>query len=304
MNQHPIHRYWQGVILGAIVAFGLLTAIPAIFAYDNDKSANASKDFTPIFHVAKDIDLISTLKFIYAQPKITIKSVFPQLQGFAETVEPFNQIVGNLVQQEMIDFQKQVIARHPQADFEKNAKNDLYIDFDSSVIKPNQNHIMSFRFAVQGYIVGEKHPYHYHRVLNYDLENNRVIELSDLFKPNANYLVVLSNYCRKILFKRFENMEFLIGTGANPENFRNWNIKPNGLFITFDDAQLSTSVNGTQTVLVPYSVLKNLLLPTSPIAPCFKGKNSCLRNNLLTGGFIDEAVNSRHGGLNPVLSKR
>lgn len=301
-----IKHYWQGVLLGMAVGLLLLAAVPSLFAYDNDRSANASKDFTPVYHISDQVDLISTLKFTYTKPKITVKSVFPQLEGDQENIESFNQLVTELVQQEITDFQHEVTFSQAQrTDLPANAKNDLYIDFDSSVIKSNQNHIMSFRFAIQGYIGGEKHPYNFHRVLNYDLENNAKIELNELFKPNTNYLVVLSNYTRQVLFKRLENMEMvLIGTGANEENFRNWNLKPNGLFITFDNSQLSPSVHGTQTVLVPYSVLKQMLSPNSPIAYCVKNKKACARNNLLTGGFIDEAVNTRDRTLNPILSKR
>ncbi|HEX4045792.1 MAG TPA: RsiV family protein, partial [Gammaproteobacteria bacterium] len=154
------------------------------------------------------------------------------------------------------------------------------------------------------------HPYHHHFVLNYDLKNNQPLELGMLFNPNADYLTVLSTYTQMTLSNRHLPDKEMIaaGTAPKPENFRNWNIKPNGLLITFDEYQVAPYVNGTQTVLVPYSFLKSILNPTSPVTACVIHKKQCSRSNLLTGGFIDEAlnlkrINSQHGGFNPTLSK-
>lgn len=282
-----------------------LFTIPFSFAQEeDDATANASKDFTPIYHISDQVDLIPTLKFSYSRPRITVKSVFPQLEGDIQSIDNFNQLVNKLVEDEISDFKNQVTLSQAQIANTK-LRNNLFIDFDSSVIKSNDSHILSFRFVFQGYIGGKKHPYHYHRVLNYDLENDEKIELSDLFRPGEDYLVVLSNYTRKALFKRLEDTEMiLVGTGPHEENFRNWNIKPNGLLITFDDYQVAPSSNGAQTVLVPYAILKPLVSSDSPIAGCIKNRKKCARTNLLTGGFIDEVVNMRHRGLNPILSKR
>jgi hypothetical protein len=153
------------------------------------------------------------------------------------------------------------------------------------------------------------HPYHHHFVLNYDLNNNEKINLDDLFSPDADYLPVLSSYTSSVLNRRLRDKQMIAdGTAPKPENFKNWNIKPNGLLFTFDEYQVAPYVNGAQTVLVPYSILKKMIDPDSLIANCVTNKKRCSRSNVLTGGFIDEAINLRainphHRLFSPTLSK-
>jgi hypothetical protein len=45
------------------------------------------------------------------------------------------------------------------------------------------------------------------------------------------------------------------------ENYRNWNITPDGLMITFDEYQVAPYAAGPQTVTVPYSELRGLINP-------------------------------------------
>lgn len=296
---------------------------------DELDSDDLGKNTKPVYRVYDEVYLVSTIKFDYGKHKMVIKSVFPQLEkGNAnqdteynteldnetenstvnaanvsneediERMNPldlFNRITRDIIQQEVLAFKNQV---NKTQKFQNNLpssriKNDFYIDYDTSVIKSNKNHIISLRFSMQGYNAGMAHPYHYHRVLNYDLEEKQVIELSDLFLPDSNYLDVLSNYTRGVLSTRLTNKEMVNkGTEATAENFKNWNIKPNGLLITFEEYQVAPYVNGAQTVLVPYSVLKRVISNHSPIAWCVNHKRGCRSNNLLTGGFIDEAQNN------------
>src|SRR5262249_27493363 len=142
--------------------------------------------------------------------------------------------------------------------------NNLYIDYDASVIKSGSEHIISVRFSLQAYIVGMAHPLHYHRVLNYAIEEGKEINLSDLFAPNANYLQVFSDYCRQVLDKRLANKDMVAqGTLPTLQNYKNWNIKPNGLLITFDEYQVAPYVNGAQMVLIPFTALKDILATES-----------------------------------------
>lgn len=276
-----------------------------VFASDAE---NNSKDETQIYHVDEGIDVVSTLKFTYGNHRLVIKAVYPQLQTNidSEGVDNFNELILNMVQEEREKFIEQV--SHSQ-DVQKKLpkseiRNNLYIDYDTSVIRPGTSHIISVRFSIQGYMSGMAHPFHYHRVLNYDLENFQKIELQDLFRPDVNYLGFLSDYTRKVLLRRLKNNSMLLGgTTPTEENFKDWNIKSNGILITFDEYQVAPYVNGAQTVLIPYYALKPVASPDSPIFPCVKYRNRCSKAKLLTGGFIDEAVfsNHRHRILNPSL---
>lgn len=266
------------------------------FAYSGDDPSEDGvvKENTPIFHIYDDIDLISTQKIIYGKPKVVVKAVYPRLESDVnrDPIDKFNQTVLNTIQEEADKFQKN--AKEMQKNLHnppKSGKNDLFIDYDSSVIKSGRYHIISIRMSIEGMIMGAAHPFHYHRVLNYNLDTGETIELADLFQEDADYLHTLSNYTKKTLTRRLDNKEMIAeGTAPTVANFRVWNIKPTGILITFDEYQVAPYVFGAQTVLVPYFVLKSILSNASPITKCMR-QGRCLRNNVLTGGFIEEAIN-------------
>ncbi|VVC74830.1 Peptidoglycan-N-acetylmuramic acid deacetylase PdaC [Aquicella siphonis] len=284
----------------SLAAFSPSQANPA----DEDSGLEDSMTF----HVYDDVDLVSTLKFEYGRPRIIIKSVYPQLVSETDHagVDTFNEMALQYVKDEIALFRERV-KDHAEAQKKipkDKITNNLYIDYNTSYIKSKRDHIISIRFSIQGYVGGTAEPYHTHRVLNYNLDKNQAIELSDLFIPGSNYLEILSRYTRFDLARRLKNSSRIAdGTLPVPESFANWNIKPTGIVITFDENRVAPDVYGAQTVLVPYSALSEVIAPDSPVADCIAHRSRCLSNNLLTGGFIDEAANTNHGRFNPILGK-
>jgi hypothetical protein len=281
-----------------VILFSLFCSIfiSPVFADAADDDSGLEDSLT--FHVFEDVDLVSTLKFEYGKPKIIIKSVYPQLASETERegVDTFNDIVLEMVREQISAFRNQV-KNHAslQKTLPKNKiTNNLYIDYNTSYVKSKQNRIMSIRFSIQANITGTGRPSHQYITFNYDLEDNKPIELNELFLSDSNYLSVLSDYTRGVLDKRLSNKN-LIEQGTQPTNnhFANWNIRPDGLLITFNESQVAPAALGTQMVLVPYAILSHIIAPDSPIAYCVEHEEKCRRGNLLTGGFIDEALNTR-----------
>lgn len=262
---------------------------------DDDIGDNSAKDDRQIYYIYDDVDLITTLKYQYPQPKTMIKFVYPLLQSEqpSEPVATFNMLVLDLLKIETDDFKKKLSdLTEVQKNLPKsNIKNDLSIDYDSSFINSgDDDHILSIRFTFEGMLSGMAHGYHYHRVLNYDLDEGEAFELADLFLPDTNYLQRLSDYSRKVLQRKLTDKSMIAaGTEPTPENFRNWNLKPMGLVITFEEYQVAPYVFGSQTVIIPYSQLQDIIDPDSVIGSCMKSRARCMRGNLLTGGFMDEA---------------
>lgn len=290
-------------MLKKLIYFSMLwitfAAFPASAAVTDDDS---SLEDSMTFHVYDDVDLVSTLKFEYGKPKIIIKSVYPQLASETprDGVMTFNDLALQIVKDEITRFRALVKSN---ASAQKKASNNLYIDYNTSFIKPAKDHILSIRFSIQGN-VGKNGPYHNHISVNYNLDKNQKMELSDLFFPDSNYLSVLSDYTQNVLNKQLTNKSKIAdGTAPRSKNFQTWNIKPNGLLITFNENQVAPSIFGAQTILVPYSALSHILSTDSPVADCVQHKAKCVRYNLLTGGFIDEAANTSHSGLDPVLTQ-
>jgi len=297
-----MNRYFKYIILLMLTFF---ISVSPVFADDEDSGVERQQ----IYHIYNDVDLIPTTKLNYAKPKVVMKSIFPLLTSDeqSETAEKFNQLVQTLIQEEMNDYKQRIADQLP---FRKNlpssianSESTLNIDFDSSVVNTSGSPIISIRFSVEGYIVGMAHPYHHHRVLNYDLESGQSLELVDLFKSESPYLNVLANYANLTLSKRLKSKEFISkGTAPEFQNYKNWNVNPDGLLITFDEYQVAPYYYGTQTVLIPYSKLSEFIAPSSSIGICLKHKNKCLRSHVLTGGFMDEAANAPHGARDPALS--
>lgn len=306
------------LLVFSFALLGLLFSLPV--------SANTSDDDTGIddrqvFHLYNNLDLVSTIKIQYDKPRIVVKSVFPQLEGdnpsdfdsdSTETdIETINSQISDLVQEAISEFKDYV---NQNIDLQKDlarkkVRNNFYLDYSASFIRLRSTPILSIRFNTQGMVTGMAHPYHRHFVLNYDLKNDEELSLDDLFNPGSDYLRLLSEYANTRLSKRLqENQLIAKGIEPNEDNFKNWNIKTNGLLFTFDEGQVAPYYLGAQTILVPYSILKEVIATSSPIAKC-GSKKSCGSDLLLTGGFIDEADNSstiktRHRHLNPILSQR
>lgn len=264
-------------------------------AFANDMSADdtTGSDDTRSYHLADDMDMNSSVHFQYAKPRIVIKAIYPELQSEnkADAVLMINQLVLDLVKEESANFQKRVDEnRSGQAHLPKNKiKNNFYIDYSSSSGTVGKHFVISLRFSLQGYIAGMAHPYHYHRVINYDLTSQQQLELPDLFRPDSDYLKMLSDYSRQSLTKRLDNNDMIYkGTEPNVDNFKMWNFGPNGLLFTFEEYQVAPYVNGAQTIMIPYSELKPFIPDDSPLASCLKKQTRCMRNNIETGGFIDE----------------
>jgi len=267
------------------------------YADDED----SGKDFPQVYHIFDSVDLITTERYYDEQnPKISVKAVYPQLEGDQndQAITAFNEQTRALIKHEIAAFRTKIKELRPYNDKqaeETSTRNRLFIDYNSSSIKAGGDHLLSVRFSIQGYISSMAHGYHYHRVLNFDLDTGEKMELADLFAPQADYLGVLSDYARISLSKHLANKDMVMeGTMPTLNNFKNWNLKPDGLFITFDEYQVAPYVNGAQTVLIPYPNLKLVTNEDSIIVECVDHPSKCRRGKLLTGGFIDEARNTHN----------
>jgi hypothetical protein len=98
---------------------------------------------------------------------------------------------------------------------------------------------------------------------NYDLGAGKELVLNDLFLPGSNYLQRISSVCSAELSEQpFFDGSFMSGADPIHENYRNWNIAPQGLVITFDEYQVAPYAAGAQTILVPYGELTQVIDPT------------------------------------------
>ena len=126
--------------------------------------------------------------------------------------------------------------------------------------------ILSVLFEVISY-TGGAHPGSIHRVLNYDLAARKPLSLGDLFKAEADFLGMIHAYCVEALRQRPEMVfpEFEQYLAPVAEHYRVWSLSPQGILITFEEYHVAPYAAGPQQVLVPFSVLENILDPSGPL---------------------------------------
>jgi hypothetical protein len=243
---------------------------------DEDKKTAFSIHEEPI-SLTGDADVVtkqikeSNKKLVY---EIAVQ--YPQLSGGNNpNFEKFNQAVRASATKEVADFKKEMV---PDPDEEPRPENSMgsYLNM-SYTIALAQDDLVSISFDIGSYYQGAAHPNSYSQSVNYDLKNGKALKLADLFKPGAKYLQSLSSYCIGDLKKQSKEKggaldDTTISEGASPaaKNYRSWTIAKKGLGINFDAYQVGPYAAGPQFVLVPYSVLKDLVNPDGPIGQVAK----------------------------------
>ncbi len=206
---------------------------------------------------------------------------YPQISGenLSAHAKAFNQLVSDTVTKSVQQFKNYVKADmpHMQTLPESMKHNTLSIDYDVSALKPANQIILSVRLSIEGMQAGRAHPYHQHQVINFDLSKGKTLALRDIFKPGANYLSVFAKYASQKLNAQLKDT-WMIKEGTAPiaKNYQLWNLQGDSILITFDEYQVAPYVYGPQEVEIPYSQLKNIIAPKSPIAVCAEGKESCV----------------------------
>ena len=194
-------------------------------------------------------------------PAYTITSQTPQLTSSTDPrVQAFNQRIGNLIEKE-VDQWRQNFQQLPITPLSNGSSLDVKYTLVSQI-----GDQWSFKFDFAFYADTAAHPGLYSITLNYDLGQGRELALADLFLPNSNYLETISNYCTTELSKQpYADPVFLDGAKPTAENYRNWNITPQGLMITFDTYQVAPGASGPQTVVVPFDQIRQIVDMNGPL---------------------------------------
>ena len=198
-------------------------------------------------------------------PPYTITASTPQLTGSDDPRLPvFNQRLNDLTQKE-VDSWRQNFQQLPITPFSNGSSLEVTYSLVSQI-----DDLWSFKFDFSFYSDGAAHPGLYSLTLNYDLGQGRELALGELFLPNSNYLETISNYCLEELRKQ-PYFDSFTTSGADPtiENYRNWNITPDGLMITFDTYQVAPGAAGPQVIQISFEQLRQIIDLNGPLQPIF-----------------------------------
>lgn len=213
------------------------------------------------------------IKEMNEKPKYVLEVRYPQIKDAKQASEKqFNDIVQKKVAEMIRTFKKtasEFDTPSIPADLRKNGSS-LQVVFDQWVTEPHK--FLSLRFSNDAYFTGAAHPSHTYSSINYDLENNRLITLSDLFDPNTTYLVRLQGIAMQKLKPTLRSNLFKEGLYPEFKNYNVWNVSNKNLTFTFNEYQVAAYVFGPQQITIPLYKLQDVLAKNTPIYRCFLTK--------------------------------
>jgi hypothetical protein len=246
-------------ILACTVTFTAVLPAPASPAFAETVSVPPA--ITPMPQDARFI--ISSLNFNETgqNAEYTVNAQYPAILDIDDPLAlAFNDQMYALVQNEITDFKLSVLETP-----KNSALAASFLEVKYSLVHQTGG-IASIKFDFSGYISGAAHPYLYSLTANYQFDQRRNLSLGDLFLPGSNYLEIISTYCMAQLSQRDIGFdEFSAGAAPTAENYRNWNLTPQGLLITFDAYQVAPGAAGPQMVIVPFSEWRAVLDPQGPL---------------------------------------
>jgi hypothetical protein len=195
---------------------------------------------------------------------------YPEISGVAEkSAAKFNSLIKDRVTQFTNSYKKQLsdYSAEDIKDLPETMGLENYISYN--VVLAN-NDLASVVLSNYEFL-GGAHGMTVYSTVNYDLKNNKELKLADIFEPNSDYVKAISDYSIAELKKSLGEMqdEEMIndGAGAKADNFSNWNLTKKGLMFTFEAYQVAAYAAGTQTVIIPFEKLKDVLRKDGPVAP-------------------------------------
>ena len=239
----------------------------------DDKKTAFSIHEEPIFFTG-DVEIVSKqIKESNKKLMYEVVAYYPEITGGNNpNTEKLNQLLRALVNRKVAEFRKEMV---PKPDEEPRPEGSMASDINVSyTVALAQDDLASIEFDVGSYYQGAAHPNSYSEVVNYDLKNGKQLKLGDLFKPDSKYLQAISKYCIEDLKKQSKAKGpnglldvSSINSGAAPttKNYQSWTITKKGLGINFDAYRVAPYAAGPQFVLVPYSVIKELVNPEGPV---------------------------------------
>lgn len=208
-------------------------------------------------------------------PHYIIDVRYPEIIGHPDTASTrqLNQMILTYVRATIQDFKEH--APHNNFDYSdypvEMLINEFSLHYNAALLKPRGHTIVSIRFETTTRFFSEAHSVHHYDVINYDLTEGKVLTLDSLFRPNSPYLQKLAHQSTTTLRHRFtQGMPWMPwnyeANLALEENFRIWNLDQQSLVITFQEYQVTPYSSQAQKIRIPYSRLRSLLSPASPVS--------------------------------------
>jgi hypothetical protein len=207
-------------------------------------------------------------KFTKETDSLSVDITYPSISGTGKGVANANLSIET-------DIAKQIDAFEKDANGINDEDITLPKDIKSTVsgspaVEEINSRYESIFMGMEWYARGAAHPSHSINTYMYDYKNQKLISVSDLFKPGSNYLNLLSTLSKEDLKAQadlgdlgYSYDETFVDSGTAPkaENFDHILPLKDGLAIYFDEYQVGPYVLGPQQVVIPYAKLKDVISP-------------------------------------------
>jgi len=180
---------------------------------------------------------------------------YPQV----EANNRFNQAVHRSVTDQVAKFKQQLELPRSNQDPDR-FKGGGSMD-GAFTAKALSNGIVSILFSYGKYTPGAVHPWEELASVNYDMRNERLLSLADLFRPHSNYVAQLSKLAIASLRQQQGTEEEMIERGASPvaSNFSVFTLTETELLLHFQQYQVAPGVVPSEEVAIPLSALAPML---------------------------------------------
>jgi len=133
-----------------------------------------------------------------------------------------------------------------------------WLEIDCTSVR-SDNLIFALKFNISSYGAGAAHPNQDTKTLNYSINDQKELGLKDLFKPDNDYLKLLSQLSRTHLKERLDERYFqMIDEGTLPQetNFSSFLVGKTGLTVIFNPYEVTPYSEGTQEILLKSDEMK------------------------------------------------
>jgi hypothetical protein len=201
--------------------------------------------------------------------RYTIHIKIPQVKGIKNKnfETKLNQEIQKKIQTIILNFKKD-IGNWDESPQESAQFSSLDVDYQITTISQKT---VSLSFKGYQYMAGAAHPFFFYVSFNYDIEQQRELELADVFKKGTNYVTTISKLAVDKLVNAAEQQgqktdREIIEAGVGPklENFQNFTLSKEGITFLFDDGQAASRAEGEKQVLLNWTELLSIIDTKGP----------------------------------------
>jgi hypothetical protein len=146
------------------------------------------------------------------------------------------------------------------ADIYSPASWGLYIDYEISQFSPD---VLSLKFTISDY-TGGAHGNSYFQTYTFDLTQNRVLALGDLFQPGTDILGTLAPIVQQELnaeMGAYADPQWIQDGTSSLDAYTSFTVTPDALVFYFAPYQVAAYAAGPQTVQIPLAQISGVLAP-------------------------------------------